>query len=406
MVELNPKYELLINAEDTVRYFVVTGGRGSGKSFNINSLLTALSFEPDHRILFTRYTMTSAHLSIIPEFLEKIVLMNAVSQFEVKKTEIKNKRSGSDILFKGIKTSSGDQTAALKSLKGVTTWVVEEAEELLDKEIFDKIDLSVREKKKHNRVILILNPSTKEHWIYKEFFEKRGVNEGFTGIKGDTCYIHTTYLDNIENLNTEYVKKLEILKKENPKKFDHVVMGGWLNKAEGVILTNWKTGKFDDTLDYSFGQDFGFSVDPTTLVKVAIDKKHKKIYAKEYLYDIGLTTSDIEKYNKKFCDNKMIIADSAEPRLITELKSRGLKIYPTEKGQGSVSAGLALMQDYELIIDPESTNLIKELNNYAWDKRKDSTPIDMHNHLIDALRYNVYYHLSNPNKGKYDIHFI
>lgn len=85
--------------------------------------------------------------------------------FDINKTEIINKISKSEIIFRGIKTSSGDNTANLKSLQGVTTWILDEAEELTDESTFDKIDLSIRQKGKQNRVILILNPSTKEHWI-------------------------------------------------------------------------------------------------------------------------------------------------------------------------------------------------------------------------------------------------
>ena len=137
MLELNNKYNGLFSDS---RYFVVTGGRGSGKSFSINSFLLALTYEVGHVILFTRYTLTSAHVSIIPEFIEKIELINRFQDFHITKDEIINLRTGSKILFKGIKTSSGQQTANLKSLSGVTTWVLDEAEELTDESVFDKID--------------------------------------------------------------------------------------------------------------------------------------------------------------------------------------------------------------------------------------------------------------------------
>ena len=126
------------------RYFVVTGGRGSGKSFEVGRFITLLSFEQGHKILFTRQTMTSAHLSIIPEFKEKIELLKLEDLFSISKTEIKNKNSNSEIFFKGLKTSGGDQTANLKSLQGVTTWVLDEGEELVDEATFDKINLSIR----------------------------------------------------------------------------------------------------------------------------------------------------------------------------------------------------------------------------------------------------------------------
>jgi len=176
------------------RYFIVTGGRGSGKSFEVGRFTSLLSFEPHHRILFTRQTMTSAHLSSIPEFQQKIDLLKLDDCFDVKRNEINNITSDSLIIFRGLKTSSGDQTANLKSLQGATVWILDEAEELIDEATFDKINLSIRQKGIHNRIILILNPATKEHWIYKRFFESVGVQDGYTGVHGNTTYIHSTYL--------------------------------------------------------------------------------------------------------------------------------------------------------------------------------------------------------------------
>jgi phage terminase large subunit len=395
VITLNNKYKCLF--ENDTRYFIVTGGRGSSKSFGVGTFTNLLSFEHGHKILFTRQTMTSAHLSIIPEFQEKIDLMQLNELFEVTKSEIKNKQSNSEIIFKGIRTSSGDQTANLKSLQGVTTWVLDEAEELTDESTFDKINLSIRQKGKQNRVILILNPSTKEHWIYKKFFEERGVQEGFNGIKDDVTYIHTTYEDNIDNLDQSFINEILRIKETNPQKYKHQILGGWLNKAEGVVFNNWRIDNFEEVGTVIFGQDFGFSIDPTTLIKVSIDKSKKRIYAKEYLYKASLTTSDIYHENIRYCNRSLIVADSAEPRLIQELKSRGLNIKGIKKP--TIIDRIALVQDYELIVDSESSNLIKELNNYVWHDKKSQTPIDDYNHLLDALGYAVWDLIGNSRKS-------
>ena len=400
MITLNNKYKPLF--ENDTRYFIITGGRGSSKSFGVGTFTNLLSFEAGHKILFTRQTMTSAHLSIIPEFQEKIDLMELNNFFEVNKSEIKNKQSKSDIIFRGIKTSSGDQTANLKSLQGVTTWILDEAEELTDETTFDKINLSIRQKGKQNRIILILNPATKEHWIYKRFFEDKGVQEGFNGIKDDVTYIHTTYEDNVANLDESFINEVLRIKETNPEKYKHQILGGWLNKAEGVVYSNWRIDNFRDLGNSIYGQDFGFSVDPTTLVQVSIDKVNKFVYIKELLYKSGLNTTEIYKENYRYCGSKnLIIADSAEPRLIAELKQRGLNIKGIDKPK--IVDRIALIQDYELIVDPESTNLIKELNNYVWHDKKSETPIDDYNHLLDALGYAVWNYIGKPNKGKYDI---
>jgi len=399
VIKINEKYLVLDNDS---RYYICTGGRGSGKSFSIGLLLCLLTVEPNHVILFTRYTLRSAGISIIPEFLEKIELLGWQDRFHITKDEIINKQSGSRILFRGIKTSSGDQTANLKSLQGVTTWVLDEAEELTDEETFDKIDLSVRAKGIQNRVILIMNPSTKEHWIYNRFFEVRGIQEGSNVTKGDTTYIHTTYLDNLDNLSESYINQIENIRTRRPEKFKHQILGGWLDKAEGVIFSNWTIGKFQQVAPSVFGQDFGFSADPTTLVETSIDKANKKIYIKLHYYKQALTTSQIAELNKRFAGSSLIVADSAEPRLISEL-SVSNNIVPTIKGQGSVTYGIALLQDFDLIIDEGSTDLIKELNNYCWLEKKSSTPVDKYNHAIDALRYAVSYQLENPTRGEYHI---
>lgn len=400
MIKLQKKYEVF--SESDSRYFILTGGRASGKSFNASVLLLLMTFEKDHVILFTRYTLTSAGISIIPEFLEKIELLGLDECFYITKDEIINKLTGSKIIFKGIKTSSGDQTANLKSIQGVTTWCFEEAEELTDEKKFDTIDFSIRSKKQQNRIILILNPTTKEHFIYKRFFEDKGVKEGSNISKQDTTYIHSTYLDNIDNLSESFIARIEQMKDRRPEKYKHQILGGWLDKAEGVIFSNWEIGEFKEYSPSVFGQDYGFSNDPTTLIQTSIDRSNKRIYLKECFYLPRLTTSDIMRLNVEYAKNNLIIGDSAEPRLITELR-RECNLREAVKGQGSVTYGISILQDYDLIIDPNSINLIKELNNYCWLEKKSNTPQDANNHAIDAIRYAVTYQLKNPNYGSYAV---
>lgn len=389
--------------ENDSRYFIVSGGRGSGKSFSVNALLVMLTYEQGHTILFTRYTLTSAYISIIPEFIDKLEQFGSIADFHITKDEILNKKTGSKIIFRGIKTSSGDQTANLKSLQGITTWVVDEAEELVDEQKFDTIDLSVRQQGKPNRIILILNPTTKEHFIYRRFFEDRGVQEGSNTIKENTTYIHTTYQDNIDNLSKSYIDQIEQMKIRRPEKYKQQMLGAWLNKAEGVIFNNWSVGEFKHIGTSVWGQDYGFAADPSTLVEVNIDSSNKRIYLKECFYLQRLTTSQIAELNLKHSKGGLIIGDSAEPRLLSEIKAKGCNVRPSIKGQGSVTYGISLLQDYDIIVSPDSTNLIKELNNYCWLERKSNTPIDKWNHLIDAVRYAVGFQLQNPNRGKYAV---
>ena len=398
-MNFNGKYQAFWNDS---RYTILTGGRGSGKSYFTGVFLLGLTYEAGHVILYTRYTLRAASVSIIPEFREKIDLLGLQNLYHITRDEIVNKANGSKIIFRGIKTSSGDQTANLKSLQGVTTWCMEEAEEI-DEDSFDKIDLSVRQKDLQNRVILLLNPSTKEHFIYRRFYEDKAVQAGSNLTKGDTTYIHTTYLDNIKNLSESYIKQIEDMKTRRPQRYKTVIEGNWLEKAEGVIFTNWKLGKFKEVSKAVYGADFGFANDENTLVKTSIDKDRKIIYIKLCFYLPALTTSDLRGLYKKHAGDSLIVADSAEPRLIHELRST-CNIIPAIKGQGSITYGISLLQDYDLIIDEEdSTPLVKELNNYSWLEKKSKTPIDKYNHTLDALRYSISYQLKNPNAGEYHL---
>lgn len=300
MIKQNRKYKDLYTTDK--RYIIITGGRGSGKSFHANAAMCLLTYEEGHRILFTRYTMTSAEISIIPEFTNKIELMEKENDFHVNKTDITNKVTGSEIIFRGIKTSSGNQTANLKSIADVTTWVLDEAEELVDESIFDKINLSIRTKKAQNRVILVLNPSNKKHWIYKKFFEK---HLSFIEIDGvqiettthpDVLHIHSTYLDNISNLSASFIKDVEEIKRVDFNHYCHVVLGQWLGRIEGSLFV-------EDTFRYFKKSDL-----PTTAPDAAIGYADiadegddylcalwAKIYDKKiYITDIIFTQDNID----------------------------------------------------------------------------------------------------------------
>ena len=399
-IDISEKYIPLF--KDESRYFVMTGGRGSGKSFAATVFLLSLTYEEGHKILFTRYTMKSAHTSIIPEFIEKINLMGVHADFRITKDEIMNLKTGSSIIFKGIRTSSGNQTGALKSLNGITTFVLDEAEELVDEDVFNKINLSVRAKGRQNRVILIMNPATKEHWIYQRFFLTENVLGGSNISTKRITYIHTTYKDNKKGAEKSFLEEIYDMKKKRPDKYEHEILGGWLNKAEGTIIRKWRVGDYIPTELTCYGQDFGFSEDLSTLVKISVDKNARKVWVKEIFGQKGLNTSQMYMKNKSECGLDLIICDNSEPRLINELKVLGLNIKPTIKKKGSILSGIALMQDYEIIVDRNSHGIIREINNYVW-KDKGEVPIDRFNHYMDVMRYAMMYLIQGINSGVYTI---
>lgn len=194
--------------------------------------------------------MVAAEKSIIPEFKEKLTWLKRADKFLVRSTDLVNKRTGCEILFSGIKTSAGNQTANLKSLPGITTWVVDETEEYVDEKSFDDIDLSVRTVERQNRIILILNPATIDHWIYKRWIEKTHRIEYIDGCPvmmsthPSVCHIHTTYLDNYDNISDSIKTEIREIKQNNPTRYALKIIGGWLTQPEGTLYLESELKRF------------------------------------------------------------------------------------------------------------------------------------------------------------------
>ena len=207
----------------------------------------------------------------------------------------------------------------------------------------------------------------------------------------NVLHIHTTYLDNLENLSPEFLKEVEDMKVSNPEKYAHVVIGRWADVAEGAVFKKW--GIVDEfpawAKKVAIGQDFGYTHDPSASIRCGI--VGNALYLDEVDYRTGLLSSDIIKTLRPW--GLKVIADSADPRLIQEIHNGGIKIYAVEKGAGSINAGIDKMQDMEIYITKHSYNLQSEFRKYVWAKDKDgkyiNEPEDHDNHGIDAARYYV-----------------
>ena len=253
MLEVPDKYKPLYTTKKPI--IILTGGRGGGKSFQSSLFEKRLSYEAGHVMLHARYTMTSAEKSIIPEFLATLQRLGIQSDFYVTKTHIYNKRTGSFIFFSGIKTSSGDQTANLKSLPGITTWVIEEGEDYKDAKSFRDIDDSIRKKGIQNRIIWIQNPSyADESFFYERFFKDyeethtlqfNGVEFNYTTSNHpDVESIHTTYLDNRDNLDENKLKQWDNVALKDWSLFNYKYIGGWLRNKEGALFLKDELERF------------------------------------------------------------------------------------------------------------------------------------------------------------------
>lgn len=431
-VKYSKKYQPLFKVSKKIRYKHMAGGRGSGKSHALATYLLRETYKPNEVILYTRWTMTSAKDSIIPEFIEKIELLEVDADFEITTEQIINKVTGSRILFKGINTSAGNQTAKLKSINGLTKFVLDEAEELVDETIFDKIDASIRVKNANNEVILVYNAPYKTHWIYKRFYEKRGYTDVFNGVHNDTVYIYTTYLDNIDNLSDSYLNIVEECKNTDTEKYNHVYLGRFASRAKGLVYNHWKhirESEIPTNLPMWYAIDFGFSNSHNAMVRCMWDADNKTIYYHEIDYTTGRQPKDIatilredwltkktviyDDGNKQiiikdkkvngvniydFANNptllqgfdaqiqsicqqivtKMIksidvevICDAARPEAIAYLRENDINATSCIKGSGSVKAQIEMMKDVKIFYTVESINIAYELGKYAYPTKKD-----------------------------------
>lgn len=227
MPKINDIHQLLYTSDQ--RYVYEKGGRGSGKSFVISDYALRLTYDLNRVVLFLRYTMVSASVSIVPEFETQMSNNDCKHEFHISGSEITNKKTGSKIIFKGVRTSSLNQTANLKSVQGLTDVIYDEFEEHPDQDSFDKLDESVRSIIASNKMVLVSNALHKQSWQHKQFFEPDGLYYTMTD------RINTTYRHNLQNLSASWHQKRLIVKNRDRRKYERDYEGINFEDAEGAL---------------------------------------------------------------------------------------------------------------------------------------------------------------------------
>jgi phage terminase large subunit len=238
----------------------------------------------------------------------------------------------------------------------------------LDEETVDQLFPRTR-----HRIIMDYNPALPlEHWL--------------DGYIIDYPPIITTYNDN-PHLTEAQILDIE-RKRDNPYWWS-VYGAGERSKPVGAIFSNWEIGDWDESLPYVIGMDFGFARDPDTMLMVAIDKKRMTLYCKELLYSNSHSTNELIQIIGDLVPDKktLIVADSAEPRTIEDIRQEGFNISGAKKGPDSIRNGIKKLMNYTIIIDKDSKNMVLEMTNYCWHSKRAEVPVDDYNHLIDPLRY-------------------
>lgn len=248
-----------------------------------------------------------------------------------------------------------------------------------------------------NHIWLDFNPS-QEFWAHTEVLKE-----------DDSEFIILTYKDN-ESLSDTIIKDIESAKEKakTSSYWDNwwKVYGlGEVGSVQGTIFTNWQT---IDTIPsearlLGIGLDFGYSVDPTACI--GIYKYNDSYILHELIYQKELSNKNIFDLIRN--EPSIVICDSAEPKSIAELQSYGLKCMGALKGKDSILHGIQLIQQQNLLVTKHSTNLIKELRGYVWatdrDNKPTGNPIEINNHLMDAMRYGFTHIIQQPGLGKYRI---
>lgn len=369
------------------RYNIYYGGAGSGKSVFIAQKLILKALKDKRKVLVVRKvgrTLKDSVFDLIIETLKKWQLYNGCKvNLSTYTVELAN---GSLFLFKGM-----DDSEKIKSITDISDIWCEEATELAEDD-FTQLDLRLRAMAANLQIYCSFNPTSKLNWVYKRFFAPE------VEIDTDTTFIlKTTYKDN-KFLPADYVAALEAKVKTNPNYYKIYTLGEFTT-LDKLVFYNWKIQAFDYTEikgQLMCGLDFGFISDVSAFVASLMDEENKRIYVFREWRGTNKTNQELAEIISTLGFSKsVIIADSAEQKSIEEIKRAGvLKIKPCTKGAGSIIYGIQKLQNYEIIIHPNCTGLIGEMNSYTWKKDKltgeyTNTPVDFANHSIDALRYSL-----------------
>ena len=343
------------------------GSSRSSKTYNTLIWLVMYCLQHQNtRLSIVRATLPSIKGSVFIDFKDILIKMNIFDSKKLNKTEFTyHFDNGSWVEF-----FSTDDEQKLRGRKRDILFV-NEANEL------SYLEWQQLKMRTSNLSIIDYNPSfSDEHWICQLNNEER------------TYHFISTYKDN-PFLEQSIIDEIESLQRKNESLWKIYGLG-IQSQIEGLIFKNVEIIEAMPPARQKFyGLDFGFSNDPTTIVEVIITDD--SIYIDEKCYQTEMVASDIIRELKKCAESAKIISESADPRLIREIRNAGINIHPVDKFQGSIEAGINKMLEYRIFITKNSLKTINEFKNYAYQQDKDgkwlNKPIDIYNHSIDAIRY-------------------
>ena len=374
------------NYESTADIIVNQGGTSSGKTYAILQVLFSLAINAECTTTVVGQDIPNLKVGALRDALDIINADEAILQqlvFYNRSERVLSFRNGSIIEF-----NSYDNEQDAKSGKRDYLFVNEANG--IPYNVFEQLSLRTRQK-----VFIDYNPDT-SFWVHDKIIPL----ENTELIISD--HRHNPFLTDKTRA------KIEALKDKDEDLWK-VYARGRTGRVEGLVLKKWyvTTESFVDKELIGYGIDFGFTNDPTAMIEVRM--QDGELWIKEVIYDTGLTNQDISN-RMDIADisrGTLIVADSAEPKSIEELRRLRWTVDGVKKGKDSIMFGINLLKGYTINVDAGSKNLIKELEQYRWkvDKNGDSlnVPIDNYNHGIDALRYIIMHKFSKKGYGKYRV---
>lgn len=377
-------------------YRVVKGGRGSKKSKTtaLYYIVAILKHNWANLLVVRRFSNTNKQSTYTDlKWAANKLKVSHLFKFNESLPEITVKATGQKILFRGL-----DDPLKITSITvdtGLLSWLwLEEAYQVENQDKFETLVESIRGSIDvpdfFKQITVTFNPWSERHWLKSAFFDE-------DTRKKDVFADTTTYRVN-EWLDQQDIDRYEDLWRTNPRRAAVVANGDW-GVAEGLVFENYEVKEFDivSTIkrvgETTAGLDFGFTHDPTTFPRLAVDLDNKELWIYAEHYEHAMTTDDIFKMIVDAdMQNAVITADSAEQRLIAELQAKGIRrLAPSIKGKGSINAGIDFMKQFKIYIHPSCVKTIEEFDTYIYKQDKDgkwlNEPIDSNNHIIDAIRY-------------------
>ena len=361
------------------------GGSRSGKTFSILTALIELCQKNSGLVItICRKTFPALRATAMRDFFE------ILNKEEIYNPDLHNKSDATYQLWGNmVEFISIDQPQKVRGRKRDVLFINEANEINLE----DWRQLLLRTT---GRVLLDYNPSDEFHWIYEEVIPRE-----------DAEFFRTTYKDN-PFLPQSVVLEIERFKTAD-ENFWKVYGLGERGTSQATIFTHWKEiNQIPNEFKLlTTGVDFGYTNDPTAIVRVYTDGHGFAV--DELCYATRLTNSDIAKVlrDNQVDRSDVVICDSAEPKSIDEIHAHGFNTHGARKGKDSVKNGIQFLHSRPLLVTARSVNLIRELRNYKWKEDKNgkqlNEPVDSFNHAIDAMRYAITFNQTNPNFGSYAI---